>query len=125
MSNPNPRPNPRSVPPRRSLRTLLPYLLLFAVIGVVIWLAFFTGNAKTHALLQTELAAYLQTNAGVIDTITGIVGGFTPTIENIVGAIGDFFSRGATLLAPFVETFKQVFSSMGESGNTFGNGGFS
>ena len=72
-----------------------------------------------------EIKAAFQTGvtivSGVIDTITGIVGGFTPTIENIVGAIGDFFSRGAALLAPFVETFKQVFSSMGESGNTFGN----
>ncbi|HOM32024.1 MAG TPA: hypothetical protein PLY27_00680, partial [Bacilli bacterium] len=86
MSNPNPRPNPRSVPPRRSLRTLLPYLLLFAVIGVVIWLAFFTGNAKTQALLQTELAAYLQTNAGVIDTITIVT---TETTTKITGILKD------------------------------------
>lgn len=104
MSNPNPRPNPRSVPPRRSLRTLLPYLLLFAVIGVVIWLAFFTGNAKTQALLQTELAAYLQTNAGVIDTITIVT---TETTTKITGILKDGSKFTALVDRTFYENILQ------------------
>ncbi len=103
MSNPNPRPTPRSAPPRRSLRTLLPYLLLFAVIGVVIWLAFFSGQGH-DTVIQSGLVAYLQEHAGEFDTVKIVT---TETTTKITGYLKDKTIFTAVVDRTFYETILQ------------------
>lgn len=104
MSNPLQPKNPKGGQSRRSMRTLLPYLLLFAVIGVVIWLAFFTGNTRPKSILQNDLALFLQRNAGAIDTITVVT---TETTTKITGVLTDGSKFSALVDRTFYENILQ------------------
>ena len=84
MSNPNPRQNPRANAPRRGFRTLLPYILLFAVIGVVIWLAFFSNPISTKTLTENGIIGYLTDNAGNLKGLTVVT---TETTTKISGVL--------------------------------------
>ncbi|MDY0214628.1 MAG: ATP-dependent zinc metalloprotease FtsH [Bacilli bacterium] len=98
MSNPNPRQNPRGAAPRRSFKTLLPYILLFIVIGVVIWLAFFTNPVTTTTVTQDKILDYLTTNASTIKSIT-------VTSTDRVTVIAGVFENGNRFLAKVQNSF--------------------
>lgn len=106
MSNPNPRPNPRSSAPRRGFRTILPYILLFAVIGVVIWLAFFTNPVNTTTLMENGIIAHLTDNVTNIKDITIVT---TETTTKVTGVLNNGDKFVAIVSNTFYETILVPF----------------
>ncbi len=93
MSRPNPTQNQKQT--RRTLSTILPYILLFAVIGIVIWLAFFNNQVRTTELFQTgggkdNLITFINANLADISSMTYVK---TETTVKITGVLanGDKF----------------------------------
>ncbi len=89
MSRPNPNQNQRQVKQRRTLSTILPYILLFAVIGVVVWLAFFNNQVTTVVLGQAGkdgILEFLTVNSGKITSISFVE---TETTVKITGVLED------------------------------------
>ncbi len=91
MSRPDPTQNQRQVKQRRTLSTILPYILLFAVIGVVIWLAFFNNQVKTIELFQvgggeSNILTYITNNINDIASMSFVE---TETTVKITGVLKD------------------------------------